>query len=50
VRQGLLDGNVLNNDLYGTTGLAYYSNLHNLNTKYMDNLEVILNKKNELTK
>ena len=50
VRQGLLDGNILNNDLYGTTGLAYYSNLHNLNTKYMDNLEVILNKKNELTK
>ena len=50
VRQGLLDGNALNNDLYGNTGLAYYSNLHNLNTEYMSNLEIILNKKNELTK
>lgn len=50
VQQGLLDGNVLNDDLYGTTGLAYYSNLHNLNTRYIDNLEIILNKKNELVK
>lgn len=50
IRQGLLDGNILNNDLYGTEGLAYYSNLHNLNSKYMQNLELILNKKNELIK
>lgn len=50
IRQGLLDGNVLNNDLYGTEGLAYYNNLHNLNSRYMQNLELILNKKNELTK
>lgn len=50
IRQGLLDGNVLNDDLYGTTGLAYYSKLHNLNTQYMSNLELILNKKNELVK
>lgn len=50
VQQGLLDGNALNNDLYNTSGLAYYSNLHRLNTEYTKNLEDLVQKKQELTR
>lgn len=50
INQGLLSRKVLNEDLYGVSGLAYYSTLHNLNSEYEKNLEELLNKKNELTK
>lgn len=50
INQGLLNRGDLNEDLYGISGLAYYSTLHNLNLEYERNLEILLNKKNELTK
>lgn len=48
IRQGLLNEQVLQEDLYGTNG--YYIQLHNKNTAYMSNVETIATRKNELTR
>lgn len=48
VQHGLLDKNILYNDLYNIEG--YYSQLNYYNTQYGKNLESLINKKNELTK
>ena len=50
IRQGLLNADQLNYDLYAPDGLAYYYKLHNWNTQYAENLDLLINKKNELTK
>ena len=51
IQQGLLSKDVLYNDLYNaTTGLKYYSTLHDLNVEYAKNLDSLSNKKIELTR
>ena len=50
IQHGLLDRSTLYNDLYTTSGLGFYSKLHTLNVEYANNLDKLLNKKNELTK
>ena len=51
IQQGLLDRNIIQNDLYGTlTGIRYYKTLHDLNTQYEINLDEYLNKNSELTR
>lgn len=50
IQHGLLNKNVLYNDLYNTTGMAYYAHLHELNTEYAKNLDSLLNKRTELTR
>ena len=50
IQQGLLDSQAIYNDLYSTSGLAYYSHLHDLNSEYEKNLQSLINKKSELTK
>lgn len=49
IQHGLLDREVIYNDLY-TSGIRYYPTLHALNVEYADNLELITNKKLELTR
>lgn len=49
IQHGLLDREVIYNDLY-TNGIRYYPTLHDLNTEYANNLEVITAKKTELTR
>ena len=50
IQQGLLNKDVLYNDLYNTTGMAYYAHLHELNSEYAKNLDNLLNKRMELTR
>ena len=51
IQQGLLNGDVLNFDLYNnTSGLRYYHQLHTFNTNYANNLTELINKKTELTR
>ena len=51
IQQGLLNGDVVNYDLYNNTSkLKYYPQLHALNTLYAENLERLINKKTELTR
>lgn len=50
IQHGLLNKNVLYNDLYNTTGMAYYAHLHELNVEYAKNLDNLLNKRTELTR
>lgn len=50
IQQGLLNKDVLYNDLYNTTGMAYYAHLHELNSEYAKNLDNLLNKRTELTR
>lgn len=50
INHGLLDKNVLYDDLYNIAGMAYYSHLHSLNSEYAQNLDYLTNKKSELTK
>lgn len=48
IQHGLLEKDALYNDLYSVNG--YYYQLHALNTEYAKNLELLTNKKIELTK
>ena len=48
IQQGLLDKETIQNDLYGAN--EYYDTLHKNNVKYMDNLNIIVNKNTELTR
>ena len=48
IQHGLLDKDTLYDDLYNVEG--YYPQLHSLNSEYAKNLELLLNKKTELTK
>lgn len=48
IQHGFLDKDALYDDLYNITG--YYSQLHTLNVEYAKNLELLTNKKIELTK
>ena len=51
INQGLIDGNVLNNDLYDSTGsIGYYYWLHKYNTEYDEITELLSAKQLELTK
>lgn len=50
IQHGLLNKDILYNDLYNTTGMAYYAHLHELNTEYAKNLDNLLNKRSELTR
>ena len=52
IQHGLLSRAIIQKDLYGTTSdsLSYYTKLHNLNTAYETNLDIILNKRTELTR
>ena len=51
INQGLLDSGEVNKDLYlSSGGIGYFYNLHNLNSAYDDNAEVLAQRKTELTK
>ena len=51
INQGMLNRDIVYKDLFDPNGgLGYYTHLHNINTLYEDNLEIIVNKKTELTK
>ena len=50
ISHGLLNGNLLNRDLYLSTGMGYYYNLNRLNLTYDAQIEWLSNKKTELNK
>jgi hypothetical protein len=45
INQGLLDGAVLNRDLYDSTSLGYYYNLNKLNIEYEEITDLLANYK-----
>jgi len=45
-----MNRDTLYNDLYNVTGIGYYPQLHTLNTEYAENLDLLINKKLELTR
>ena len=48
IQQGLLDNDTIYEDLYGSDGL--YNTLHDNNVQYIENAELLSQKKNDLTK
>lgn len=50
INQGLLDSSEINKDLYSSTnGIGYYFKLHQINSEYQKNAQLIVNKKEQLT-
>lgn len=50
INQGLLDSSEINKDLYSSMdGIGYYFKLHQINSKYQKNAQLIVNKKEQLT-